>query len=84
MAATYHYGNDIMPGKIFYRWPGAVHMTLFAMPSTDKTRYDTKKCITEVATVSVKSIVAAVGTVAKIAGGKMDVAGALDEVGSVA
>ena len=39
MGATEKYANDIMPGEIWYRHIGAVWVTLFAMPTTDKTRY---------------------------------------------
>lgn len=49
IAATDYYENDVQPGEIFYRWPGAVWMTLFARPTTDKTRYTNGKCAWEIA-----------------------------------
>lgn len=30
MAATHKFENGIKPGEIFYRWPGAVHYTVYA------------------------------------------------------
>lgn len=66
MGATYYYDNDIMPGKIFYRWPGAVHMTLFAQPTTDNTRYTDGKCVWECIKVSGSSLAVAAITIATL------------------
>ena len=33
MGATYYYENNVMPGQIWYRRPGAVYMTIYAFPS---------------------------------------------------
>ena len=30
MAGTHYYENQVKEGKIFYRWPGAVHYTVYA------------------------------------------------------
>ena len=48
MGATQKYGNDIMPGEIWYRHTGAVWVTLFAMPTTEKTRYSDGRCPVEI------------------------------------
>jgi hypothetical protein len=33
MMSTHYYENNVKPGEIWYRWPGAVHETLYAFPS---------------------------------------------------
>ena len=33
MGATHYYENDIRPGEVFYRWPGAVWYTVSVYPS---------------------------------------------------
>ena len=44
MGATHHYENHVQPGQIFYRWPGAVWMTLSAFRTTESTLYTPEKC----------------------------------------
>jgi hypothetical protein len=63
MGATYYYENDVSPGKIFYRWPGNVHMTLFAQISTESTRITDGKVVWETISVAGSSIAAAAAVV---------------------
>merc|ERR1719409_163871 len=34
MNGTHYYENDVMSNQIFYRWPGAVHYTVYAQYCT--------------------------------------------------
>ncbi len=47
IGGTYYYENDVAPGKIFYRWPGNVFMTVYAQVSDEDTRIDDKKAMSE-------------------------------------
>ena len=66
MAGTHYYENAVGHGKIFYRWPGAVHYTVYAFVRTPDEKNDITdgKCVAEVAGSSVVGIIAAGATIA--------------------
>jgi hypothetical protein len=68
MGATHYYENDVLPGQIFYRWPGAVWYTLYCCPTTDQTRMTDGKAAREIITVAGSSIAAAISGLALLSG----------------
>lgn len=69
MGATHYYENDVLPGQIFYRWPGAVWYTVYCLPTTDSTRMTDGKCAKEIITVSASAIGAGAAAVASLFAG---------------
>ena len=51
MGTTHRYEDHVQPGQIFYRWPGAVWMTLAASRTTESTRYTDERCRNELSLV---------------------------------
>ena len=60
MGATHYYENDVLPGQIFYRNPGDVWYTIYAYPTSSKTRLTDGQLAKEILTISLSSIAAAI------------------------
>lgn len=65
MAGTHYYENAVRDGKIFYRWPGAVHYTVYAMARDPEGKNDITdgQCAKEITGASLVGIVTAGATV---------------------
>eukprot|EP01004_Peranema_trichophorum_P009528 NODE_8278_length_693_cov_61.487719_g7656_i0.p1 GENE.NODE_8278_length_693_cov_61.487719_g7656_i0~~NODE_8278_length_693_cov_61.487719_g7656_i0.p1 ORF type:complete len:192 (+),score=39.11 NODE_8278_length_693_cov_61.487719_g7656_i0:66-578(+) len=55
MGGTHYYENYVAPGRIFYRWPGAVFYTIYAYPTTEENKMTNGGCVRGI-------VAAAVGT----------------------
>lgn len=66
MAGTHYYENSVKEGEIFYRWPGAVHYTVYAFVRSPDGKNDitNSTCAKEISGVAITSVVAAGITVA--------------------
>ena len=66
MAGTHYYENSVKEGKIFYRWPGAVHYTVYAFVRSPDGKNDLTNgtCAKEIVGSSIIGIVTAGITVA--------------------
>ena len=69
MGATHYYENDVLPGQIFYRWPGAVWYTVYCLPTTDSTRMTDGKCAKEIITVTASAVGAGAAAIASLFAG---------------
>lgn len=56
MAATHYYENNVKHGEIFYRWPGAVHYTVFAQTAPELSN---KTCVKEITKASLLGVTCA-------------------------
>ena len=56
MAATHYYENNVKSGEIFYRWPGAVHYTVYAYPYNKDSKMTNIKACSEIALASILGI----------------------------
>lgn len=81
MAGTHYYENSVSHGKIFYRWPGAVHYTVYAQVSPEITDGTAAK---ELVTSSVIGVTTAVATIASAGLAGAPIAAALSSAGGVA
>lgn len=62
MAATHYYENSIGHGQIFYRWPGAVHYTVYAQVAPEITSSTSAKEIVTATAIGVTTAVGVIGS----------------------
>jgi hypothetical protein len=60
MGGTHYYENTILPGEIFYRYPGNVWYTTYCFPDHEDGRITDGKAAAEIATIVAAGIAAAV------------------------
>ena len=68
MGATHYFENDIAPGEVFYRWPGAVWYTVYVYPSELYRKMTTARVAKEVGIATAIGVIGGIGLVGSIVG----------------
>eukprot|EP00756_Hemistasia_phaeocysticola_P011049 Hpha_TRINITY_DN15078_c8_g2::TRINITY_DN15078_c8_g2_i3::g.123701::m.123701 len=77
MGGYHYYENSVLPGEIFYRWPGAVHYTITCFPTGDDTYITDGSCVSSTIMSSVAGIATAAATLATMGAASVVAAGAV-------